>query len=146
MQIPISVMTVTQTLFNLQNISLTLKSKINTPSEYFETHSMSVISMVHSVRALAVFFCLFMQTTALYLSLASWWWDYIYTTTGSCTKTFAQTFLNLLLRDSSLFFFIHDPFHLYKPQYVQAYTKQWCCFNSEHYYNRTILSCMPVYI
>jgi ABC-type multidrug transport system fused ATPase/permease subunit len=31
--------------------------------------------MVHFVRAVAAFFCLFMQTTSL--SLAPWWWYYI---------------------------------------------------------------------
>ena len=25
----------------------------------------------------------------------------------------------------------------------RVYTKEWCGFNSEHYYNRTILLCMP---
>jgi hypothetical protein len=71
MQIPISVTTVPRLWFDLQNISLTLNPKINKPLEYFETHSMSVTSMVHSVRDTTVFFCLFMQIP-LTLSLSLW--------------------------------------------------------------------------
>jgi hypothetical protein len=57
-------------LFNFQRISLTAERKINTAAGYLETHSMYVTSMVHFVRAVAAFFCLFMQTTSL--SLAPW--------------------------------------------------------------------------